>query len=180
MMKSGNVLKCLGAVSLVAVVLLCSAPQAAEKSKSGKKNVNFLFVQNAESVTLKEGVLTLKGVATDTLYFSDRPNRIAGRVTVADFVKHWSMGSDSFKSNPPNAVLTVLENPVPKDIVVVLNNPRIEGKNLVYDVEVTDGDKMVSGEASALFIDIIGRPATPLSFAGAARRAVARSVIRRY
>jgi hypothetical protein len=178
MMKSGNILKCLGAASLVAVLLVCSSPQAAEKDKTGKKTVDFLFVQNAESVTLKDGVLTLKGVSPDTLYFSDRPNRIAGRITVADFVKQWSKGKDSFKSNPPNAVLTVLENPTPKDIVVILKDPRIEGDDLVYSVEVTDGEKAVKGEASALFIDIIGRPATPLSFAGAARRSVVRAIIR--
>ncbi len=159
MMKSGNILKCLVAASVFAVVLICSSPQAAEKGGNGKKTVDFLFVQNAESVTLKDGVLTLEGVSPDTLYFSDRPNRLAGRITVADFVKQWSKASDSFQSNPPNAVLTVLENPTPKDIVVVLENPRIEGGNLAYNVEVADGEKAVNGEASALFIDIIGRPA---------------------
>ena len=35
---------------------------------------------------MKDGVLTMKGVTADTLYFSDRPERITGRVTTQKFV----------------------------------------------------------------------------------------------
>ena len=46
----------------------------------------------------------------------------------------------------------------------------MSGDNLTFTVEVLEGDlKGADGPASA-FIDIIGLPRTPLSFAGVARR----------
>ena len=50
---------------------------------------------------------------------------------------------------------------------------------LVYDVEVLEGNASAVGEASSLFIDVIGRPLTPLSFAGATRRVARRTARRR-
>jgi hypothetical protein len=44
-------------------------------------------------------------------------------------------------------------------------------------VEVLDGDIPETGEAVSLFIDVIGMPLTPLSFAGADRRAFRRAVL---
>jgi hypothetical protein len=42
---------------------------------------DFLFVQNATSVTYADGKLTLAGVNPATVMFSDRPERIAGHTT---------------------------------------------------------------------------------------------------
>ena len=51
-----------------------------------------------------------------------------------------------------------------------LKNPKLEGENLVFDVDVLEGDIKGADGAASVFIDIIGRPFTPLSFAGVARR----------
>ena len=183
-LKRRNILKRLAAASVVvAPAALFSNAQAADEKGDDKdkkqKLIDYLFVQHSGQATLADGVLTLKNAASETLYFSDRPDRIAGRITTAEFVEHWAKGDDNFKENPPNAVLSVFEEPEPKDVVVVLKNPRLEGENLIYDVEVTDGDKSLSGEASSLFIDVIGMPLTPLSYAGVARRTTRRVVRRR-
>ena len=121
------------------------------------EKVDFLFVQYAENVTLADGKLTLQGVQPETLYFSDRPDRVVGRESTEKFVEHWwKEGPDSFASNPPNAVLAVMSKPVPLDLVVVLKEPKLEGDSLVYTVEVLDGPDSGEGEANALFIDVIG------------------------
>ena len=174
-MKRRELLKVLAVASVVA----STAPRAwaAEQAEAGKM-VEYLFVQNAKEVLLKDGVLTLKGIADDTLYFSDRPDRIVGRETTKKFVDTWAQGTDSFKENPPNAVLSVLHGAELKDIVVVLKKPRIKGDDLVYDVEVLDGEKAAKGGVSSLFIDVIGRPLTPGSVAGVARRSSRRTVRR--
>ena len=122
--------------------------------------------------------LTLTGVAPSTIYFSDRFERIAGHVDTAVFVAGWAKGPDSFESNPPNAALSILGEGAPEDIVVVLRNPQLEDGSLVYDVEVLEGTNAAQGGASALFSDVIGRPLTPVSVAGADRR-VRRCVYRR-
>ena len=54
--------------------------------------------------------------------------------------------------------------------MVVLKNPKLEGYRLTFDVDVLEGDLAGADGAATLFIDIIGRPFTPMSFAGVARR----------
>ncbi len=182
MLDRRTLLKGIAAVSVGAGAL--SRRAAAEShEKDDEQIVDFLFVQNAQGVSLDGGRLRLKGVAPETIYFSDRPDRIVGRITTKEYVDHWAVGGNSFAEEPPNAVLSVHHQPQPVDVVVVLRNPRLEGADLLYDVEVLDGDEKVQGEDSALFIDVIGRPATPLSVAGVRRRTrrrTRRRVARRY
>ncbi|NRG16090.1 hypothetical protein HPQ64_00120 [Rhizobiales bacterium] len=140
--------------------------------------VELLFVQTSGGVTLGDGKLTLQVASPNTLYFSDRPERIVGRVTTKDFVDHWASGDDSFKQDPPNAVLTADNGGMAEEVTVVLRDPRLEGGDLVYDVEILSGAKELSGKWASLFIDLIGRPLTPLSYAGVARRAGRRTARR--
>lgn len=56
------------------------------------------------------------------------------------------------------------------NVVMTLRDPRLEGQDLSYEVAVLEGKPPTSGGAASLFIDIIGMPLTPVSFAGADRR----------
>ena len=51
-----------------------------------------------------------------------------------------------------------------------LLKPRLEKDVLVYSVKVLEGKDSAEGDACAVFIDPIGRPLTPTSFAGVHRR----------
>ena len=130
----------------------------------------FLFVQTSAGMQYADGVLTLTDVNPITVLFSDRPERLAGHMATDDFVPFWGEGDDSFKSNPPNADLALLENDKVENVVVTLHDPKLEGGSLSYRVDVLEGELPASGGASSLFIDIIGRPLTPVSFAGERRR----------
>ena len=142
-------------ITIIVTIGIVSSIGIAEADDEEK--VDFLFVQYAESVTLADGKLTLRGIQPETLYFSDRPDRIVGRESTEKFVEHWwKEGEDSFAKNPPNAVLAVMSEPVPLDLVVVLKEPVLEGNTLIYTVEVLDGPDSGEGEANALFIDVIG------------------------
>ena len=55
-------------------------------------------------------------------------------------------------------------------MVVVLSEPKLAGSDLSYQVTVTDGELAAASAESSLFIDMIGRPMSPVSFAGANRR----------
>ena len=46
-----------------------------------------MFVQTAKAVTSEGDTLKLIGVTPSTLYFSDRPQRVVGHMTTADFVE---------------------------------------------------------------------------------------------
>jgi hypothetical protein len=135
------------------------------------KNVDVLFVQNAKNVNLSNGKLVLRGVDPVTVCFTDRPARMAGHMQTSRFVPLWSQGKDSFLKDNPNATLSVFSGDNVSDVVVELSNPQLSGDDLTYDARLLDGTPPANGGACALFIDIIGMPATPMSYAGAARRA---------
>ena len=161
----------------VALPLLARGARAAEGER--EQQVELLFVQSARTATLADGVLRLSGVSPATIFFSDRPERFAGHAHTEAFIGHWSKGKNSFESDPPNATVSIADASVPDEIVVVLRNPRLEGDDLLYDVDVLEGSETAAGGPVSLFIDLIGRPLTPLSFAGTARRVGRRTWRRR-
>jgi hypothetical protein len=139
---------------------------------SGKqsKNVDVLFVQNAKNATFDNGKLVLQEVNPVTVCFTDRPARMAGHMQTRRFIPLWSQGKDSFLKNNPNATLSVFGGDNVSDLVVELSNPQLSGNDLTYDARVLEGSPPTGGGACALFIDIIGMPVTPMSYAGVARR----------
>jgi len=135
------------------------------------QNVDVLFVQNAKNMSFSEGKLVLRGVNPVTVCFTDRPARMAGHMQTSRFVPLWSQGKDSFLKDNPNATLSVFRGDNVSDLVVELSNPQLSGNDLTYDARLLEGTPPANGGACALFIDVIGMPATPMSYAGAARRA---------
>ena len=114
-----------------------------------------LGVLNAGGATLEGNKLTLTGVSGNVIVFADRPVRAAGHETTELFISRWADGNDSFSKDPPNATVSVLggEKDGVTDAVVVLKNPKLDGTNLVFDVDVLEGDlKGLKGPA-AVFID---------------------------
>jgi len=138
------------------------------------KNVDVLFVQNAKNMSFSEGKLVLRGVNPVTVCFTDRPARMAGHMQTSRFVPLWGQGKDSFLKDNPNATLSVFSGDNVADLVVELSNPQLSGDDLTYDARLLEGTPPANGGACALFIDVIGMPATPMSYAGAARRAYRR------
>jgi hypothetical protein len=132
--------------------------------------IEALFVQTAHSMSYDDGKLTLQTLAPTTLFFSDRPDRVTGHISSEEFVDTWDKGPDSFASNPPNAVLSIFHTDMVSDIVVELMEPVLAGQQLTYGVVILDGEMPASGGPSALFIDVIGRPLSPVSVSGMHRR----------
>ncbi|MGA8242360.1 MAG: SHOCT domain-containing protein [Desulfobacterales bacterium] len=169
---------------LITLVLLSAfmavQPGTAASAEPKPLIIPVLFVQNAEAVVFGKGTLTLKGVSPMTVFFSDRPVRIAGHFNTKDeFVPLWDEGKDSFLKDPPNATVSMYEKGREQleDVVVKLSKPRLKGKDLTYDIKVIEGKAPQKGGACSVFIDIIGLPFTPLSFAGVARRTAYRTVM---
>jgi len=169
------------AAALVAPVLpLGFAMAQGVKEKEQAKQADFLFVQTAKSMSFDKSTnkLTLGGVSSTTLFFSDRPERIAGNMKTAAFVPFWSTGKDSFLKDPPNADVSILEGDKLQQVVVVLQSPELKGDTLVYSIKVLQGDMPAKGADVSIFIDVIGMPLTPMSYAGVARRGYRRAVWR--
>ena len=167
----------IGIVTVTVFMAACVGGTEEETRATAEANeIEYLFVQSAEGASLSDGVLRLRGISPTTVYFSDRPERIAGHFTTEACVAWWGEGDDSFAADPPNATLSILSGPEPQEIVVVLKAPRFESGDLVYDVEVLEGKEAAEGDGSSLFIDTAGHPATPHSAAGHHRRVRRRHV----
>jgi hypothetical protein len=131
-----------------------------------------MFVQTAQGIDSAGGTLTLRGITPSTLYFSDRPQRVVGHMSTADFVDLWGAGDNSFEADPPNAVLSFLEPgaDVPDDAVIVISAPRLSDGELSYSIEVLEGEVPAHTGPVTLFIDPFGRPLSPVSVCGVRRR----------
>ena len=176
-----DLLRSLIAAIAAATVSLAAYAQAPTPGDAPQM-AQLLFVQNAAAVEVGANgrTLTLKGMGPTTLFFSDRPVRIAGHYRLEEYLQFWKNGPDSFLKDPPNATLSVFEKGKDElaDVVVTLRNPRLSGSELTYDIAVISGTLPKPGVGPAsLFIDIIGLPFTPLSFAGVARRTAYRTVV---
>jgi hypothetical protein len=121
-----------------------------------------MFVQTADDLKVDTAaeILRLVNVNQQTLYFSDRPVRIAGHLKMDDYLKEWTSkaGKDNFGGDPPNATVSVYEPGEPDNTVAVveITNPMIDGRDLIYSYKVIEGDLPAGGGPTALFIDWIG------------------------
>lgn len=131
-----------------------------------------LIVFNSRGATLQGSKLVLAGVTPNAIIFADRPARSAGHDLTAHIVEDWSKGSDNFTKDPPNATVSAFRKDGLgiKDAVVVLKNPKLEGDQLTFDVDVLEGDLQGADGAAAVFIDILGLRYPPAAFTGTASR----------
>jgi hypothetical protein len=158
--------------ALLGNALKTTAALAADQDQPNLDEVQLLFVQNARDLVMGKGRLTLVGVNPTTIFFSDRPKRVAGHMSTEDFVLDWQEGTgkESFHADPPNAALSVFGRDEIVDVVVELKNPRLAGHALVYDIDVLEENGPIPSGPVSLFIDPIGRPRSPTSAAGVHRR----------
>ena len=149
-------------VFLLAAAVVLSMAACATTSSAAAEAPQLMFVQSAEDFKADTAKSTLRLVKVNqqTLYFSDRPQRIAGHLKMADYLKEWTAkaGKDNFGADPPNATLSVYEPGKPDSslVVVKLTNPVVEGADLIYTYKVLNGTMPANGGQTALFIDWIG------------------------
>lgn len=141
-----------------------------------------LFVLNSRGATLQGGKLTLVGVSPNSIVFADRPVRAAGHDLTSNILELWApdnQNPESFAKDPPNATVSVFQKDGSgiRDAVVVLKTPKLDGERVIFDVDVLEGSLTGGDGPASIFIDIIGRPLTPLSYAGVARRTAYRGAM---
>ena len=155
--------KCLNytlAAFLFAAAMLSTA--AGQTTPATATKTQLMFAQSADDLKVDtvKNTLRLVKVNQQTLYFSDRPERIAGHMKMDQFLAEWAKaeGPDNFSSDPPNAILSVYEPGKDNNTVVVvkISHPVVDGNDLVYSYKVIKGTIPANGGATALFIDSIG------------------------
>jgi hypothetical protein len=117
--------------------------------------VTFLFIKTADSMTFDGTSITLSAVDPNVYWFTDRPARGTGQLTLTDFIGNWTNGKDSFEADPPNVVVTVDGSSL-QPAVVEITNPRVAGDDISYDVEILAGNLPDSGGRTVIVIDGLG------------------------
>lgn len=149
-------------IALTGALILSTLPigKAEEKKKADAPKVQLMFVQTADDLKADGNTLRLVNVGQQTLYFSDRPVRVAGHLSMPAYMDEWKAGEgpDNFSADPPNATLSVYESGSHENTlaVVEISHPVIDGKDLVYNYKLINGTMPKAGGATALFIDWIG------------------------
>lgn len=145
---------------IAAITLAGCAGSQAPSADAGGSKAQLMFVQSADDVKVDAATSTLRLVKVNqqTLYFSDRPQRITGNLKMADYLKTWKEGRDNFGADPPNATLSVYEPGQAQQTLVVVKimKPVVDGADLVYSYKVLDGRMPAGGGATTLFIDWYG------------------------
>jgi hypothetical protein len=128
---------------LPVLVILISLPSTLEaQGNATESNVpKFIAIQHADSGLISQindtaYSLELNNISDKTILFSDRPDRIVSSVSTDNFIGNWSMGTDSFAVDPPNAVLVVDDMEGQNDIIIELLNPLydVDKKTLNYEI----------------------------------------------
>lgn len=143
----------------------------ANDGRSADGRVNLYFIQTALKAQLQKDpqakdsyILTLQGINDWVDYIADRPIRLQGTVSLADFVDEWGKGPTSFAKDNPNVVITYVigSNKGITDMnsfAAVLSNPQYDAKNdtLTYHLKHLENEreKVLDGNyhSVSIFID---------------------------
>jgi len=171
-----------GRTLMTLAAILCSPGWAVAQTAPTGSSVKLemapsLIVMNSRGAALSGQTLTLTGVTPHSIVFADRPVRSAGHVMTTYVLEEWTDASGSFAQDPPNATVSALsrDGSTLRDAVVVLRSPRLEGDRLTFSVQVLEGSLAGADGPASIFIDIVGMPLTPASYAGVARRTARRA-----
>lgn len=138
------------AAIVVAAAVLVGAPAVSEQADPG-----ILIVQQAEAATFDGEFLTLENVRA-TVWFSDRPQRLTGRLTAAELVSAWT-ADGAFASELPNAAISFSGGQSEDTVIAILNGLQMSGDSVFrYEITVIEGVLPPSMEHVALFIDPAG------------------------
>jgi hypothetical protein len=93
----------------------------------------WLFVHTAEEAQVINNTTIVMPITRHIFAFTDRPYRQHAYMTGEQFTSLWAdSGSNSFKADPPNAVLTWVEGEVVKEAEVVITGASFEGNSITF------------------------------------------------
>ena len=123
-------------------------------SDTKKSDKSWLFVHTAENAQVINSTAIIMPLTRDIFAFTDRPYRKHLYLNGKQYASLWSTdGTNSFKTDPPNAVLTWVDKDEVKELEVIITNTNFNEGYIIYSIKensemVVDTIKNVS-----LFVD---------------------------
>jgi len=136
------------------MLILVSGLVFAENVIDDSKNPQYLFTLAGKSGTFEGDTLTLKDIPL-VVYFTDRPVRQSGHISLEKFIGMWDQGVDNFKDVPPTAQLSVYDESGDKHDVLIISSPKVKGDTISFKVKELEESESIpkSFRHSTLFID---------------------------
>ncbi len=146
-------MKSLQSLVAITVAVFFSTSAIAEDAKPAE----WLFVHTAQTAEMTSATTLVMPVTRDIFAFTDRPNRMHAYMNAHEYVSLWDEGEgDTFKADPPNAVLTWVDGDEMKEaeLLIISAETVSHGREIAYEVKLEAGDE-VSGTlgATSFFID---------------------------
>lgn len=125
----------------------------------------WLFVHTAQTAQMTSESTLVMPVTREIFAFTDRPNRMHAYMNALEFVSLWDEGEeDSFKADPPNAVLTWRDGGQLKEAELIITSAETvsHGREIAYEVKVAAGETPPGKMGAANFFVDGGYPCSQI------------------
>ena len=144
-------LKILSLVAFILLIVTCKRDDDVQPQTE-----QWLYAHTASQGIATSSTTFVMPVTDDIFGFTDRPNRKSKYISGDEFASYWNDYDDvnSFKLDPPNAVLTWVDADGVSEVEVVITDANFDGNNVIYTIENTTITANQSFEEVGLFVDV--------------------------
>ena len=148
-------MKKLSYLFLALLMLACTTDDNNNADNSNTLEKEWLYTHTALEATATSSTTIVMPFTEDIFAFTDRPNREHKYISGDEFASYWNDYDDenSFKLDPPNAVLTWVDADGVEEVEVVITDANFDGNNVIYTIENTSITANQSFEEVSLFVD---------------------------
>ena len=148
-------MKKLSYLFLALLMLSCTTDDNNNADNSNTLEKEWLYTHTALEATATSSTTIVMPFTEDIFAFTDRPNREHKYISGDEFASYWNDYDDenSFKLDPPNAVLTWVDADGVEEVEVVITDANFDGNNVIYTIENTSITANQSFEEVSLFVD---------------------------
>jgi hypothetical protein len=140
---------------LTLLIVGCSTDDDNNNDNSTDLQKEWLYTHTSLDATATNSTTIVIPLTGDIFAFTDRPNREYKYISGDEFASYWNDYDDanSFKLDPPNAVLTWVDEDGVEEVEVVITDADFDGDNIIYTVENSNLTANQSFEDVSLFVD---------------------------
>ena len=139
---------------LTVLIVACSTDDNNNDNSSDLQK-EWLYTHTSLNATATNSTTIVIPLTGEIFAFTDRPNREHKYISGDEFASYWNDYDDenSFKLDPPNAVLTWVDAGGVMEVEVVITDADFDGNNVIYTIENTSITANQSFEEVSLFVD---------------------------
>ena len=142
-------------IFLTILIVGCSTDDDNNNDNSSDLQKEWLYTHTSLDATATNSTTIVIPLTGDIFAFTDRPNREYKYISGDEFASYWNDYDDanSFKLDPPNAVLTWVDEDGVEEVEVVITDADFDGTNMIYTIENSTITTNQSFEEVSLFVD---------------------------